>query len=305
MKLYLIIINITVMSVITFAQTYDDPSKFFPAKTGDMWEYFYYDSPYSDTLQTVTMNDSIDEQGTVFIRQLTCKINPNELISNNLYWIDTLNNVHGYYRDTISIIYKLASSQGTQWVIRRYSEHAFEMMRIDSVFELVILGNTTIVKKYRNYFAFDSTEISGIDRENIYLAYGFGLINWQGLEGNGIYYVKGLVINGVLFGDTTNVITSVFDVEPFSYVQDYNLYQNFPNPFNPTTTLGYSIPTNNFVTIKLYDVLGNEVITLVNEQKQAGKYEMLYNASNLASGVYYYQINAGDFTQTRKLMLMK
>ncbi|MBK7230438.1 MAG: T9SS type A sorting domain-containing protein [Ignavibacteriales bacterium] len=85
----------------------------------------------------------------------------------------------------------------------------------------------------------------------------------------------------------------------------FSLEQNYPNPFNPTTTIGYSIPSNNFVTIKLYDVLGNEVITLVNEQKQAGKYEMLYNASNLASGVYYYQINAGDFTQTRKLMLMK
>lgn len=85
----------------------------------------------------------------------------------------------------------------------------------------------------------------------------------------------------------------------------FSLEQNYPNPFNPTTTIGYSIPSNNFVTIKLYDILGNEVITLVNEQKQAGKYEMLYNASNLASGVYYYQINAGDFTQTRKLMLMK
>lgn len=85
----------------------------------------------------------------------------------------------------------------------------------------------------------------------------------------------------------------------------YALEQNYPNPFNPTTTIGYSIPVDNFVTIKLYDVLGNEVITLLNEQKQAGKYEMLYNASNLASGVYYYQIQAGEFSQTRKLMLMK
>lgn len=85
----------------------------------------------------------------------------------------------------------------------------------------------------------------------------------------------------------------------------YALEQNYPNPFNPTTTIGYSIPVENFVTIKLYDVLGNEVITLLNEQKQAGKYEILYNASNLASGVYYYQIKAGEFTMTRKLMLMK
>jgi hypothetical protein len=85
----------------------------------------------------------------------------------------------------------------------------------------------------------------------------------------------------------------------------YALEQNYPNPFNPTTTIGYSIPEDNLVTIRLYDVLGNEVITLVNEQKPAGKYEMLYNASNIASGVYYYQITSGSFTQTRKLMLMK
>ena len=86
---------------------------------------------------------------------------------------------------------------------------------------------------------------------------------------------------------------------------EYALEQNYPNPFNPTTTIGYSIPEDNLVTIKLYDVLGNEVITLVNDQKPAGKYEMLYNASNIASGVYYYQITSGAFTQTRKLMLMK
>ena len=78
------------------------------------------------------------------------------------------------------------------------------------------------------------------------------------------------------------------------------------NPENASATINITPnPANNFVTIKLYDVLGNEVITLVNEQKQAGKYEMVNNASNLASGGYYYQINAGDFTQTRKLMLMK
>ncbi|HCY77083.1 MAG TPA: hypothetical protein DHV28_14265 [Ignavibacteriales bacterium] len=86
---------------------------------------------------------------------------------------------------------------------------------------------------------------------------------------------------------------------------EYSLDQNYPNPFNPTTTIRYAIPEDNFVSIKLYDILGNEVITLVNEQKQAGRYEMLFNASNIASGVYYYQISSGNFTQTRKLMLMK
>jgi Secretion system C-terminal sorting domain/BNR/Asp-box repeat len=86
---------------------------------------------------------------------------------------------------------------------------------------------------------------------------------------------------------------------------EYSLDQNYPNPFNPTTTIRYAIPQDNFVSIKLYDVLGNEVITLVNEQRQAGRYEMLFNAADIASGVYYYQIKAGDFIQTKKLLLMK
>ncbi|HEX9253479.1 MAG TPA: T9SS type A sorting domain-containing protein [Ignavibacteriaceae bacterium] len=86
---------------------------------------------------------------------------------------------------------------------------------------------------------------------------------------------------------------------------EYSLDQNYPNPFNPTTTIRYAIPQDNFVSIKLYDVLGNEVITLVNEQRQAGRYEMLFNAADIASGVYYYQIKAGDFIRTKKLLLMK
>ncbi len=86
---------------------------------------------------------------------------------------------------------------------------------------------------------------------------------------------------------------------------EYSLEQNYPNPFNPTTTIRYAIPQDNYVSIKLYDVLGNEVMTLVNEQKQAGRYEMLFNASGIASGVYYYQITSGSFTQTRKLVIIK
>ena len=104
--------------------------------------------------------------------------------------------------------------------------------------------------------------------------------------------------------DGTFAYSQEVEVE-ISLPLEYSLDQNYPNPFNPTTTISYSIPADNFVSIKLYDVLGNEVITLVNEQKQAGKYEMLFNASSIASGVYYYQINSGTFTQTRKLMLLK
>ncbi|QQS38235.1 MAG: T9SS type A sorting domain-containing protein [Ignavibacteriales bacterium] len=85
----------------------------------------------------------------------------------------------------------------------------------------------------------------------------------------------------------------------------FNLDQNYPNPFNPSTTIKYSVPVTEHVTIKVFDILGNEVTTLVNEQKEAATYEITFDASQLSSGVYFYKINAGSFSDTKKLMLMK
>ena len=86
---------------------------------------------------------------------------------------------------------------------------------------------------------------------------------------------------------------------------EYLLYQNFPNPFNPTTTIKYSIPKLSFVTIKIYDVLGSEVATLLNEERPAGTYELNWNANNISSGVYFYTLQAGDFVETKKMILLK
>ena len=86
---------------------------------------------------------------------------------------------------------------------------------------------------------------------------------------------------------------------------DYLLYQNYPNPFNPTTKLSWQLPVGSRQTLKIYDVLGRELATLVNEYKLAGKYEVEFDASNLSSGIYFYQIKAGNFIQTRKMILLK
>ena len=86
----------------------------------------------------------------------------------------------------------------------------------------------------------------------------------------------------------------------------YTLYQNYPNPFNPKTTIEYEIPEKSFVTIKIYDILGREVQTLVNnEEKVRFKYKVVFDASTLASGVYFYRIQAGSFTETKKMVVLK
>ncbi|MCF8243125.1 MAG: T9SS type A sorting domain-containing protein [Melioribacteraceae bacterium] len=95
---------------------------------------------------------------------------------------------------------------------------------------------------------------------------------------------------------------------------EYKLYQNYPNPFNPTTTIKYSIPNTvgdeNFrplltITMKIYDILGREVRTLVNEKQKPGNYEIEFDGSDFASGVYFYQLRCGEFIDTKKLVLLK
>ena len=86
---------------------------------------------------------------------------------------------------------------------------------------------------------------------------------------------------------------------------DYNLLQNYPNPFNPTTTISFNIPQSEKVTIKVFDIIGREVATLINELKEAGAYSLDFDAKNLTSGIYFYQIQAGKYSETRKLILQK
>lgn len=97
----------------------------------------------------------------------------------------------------------------------------------------------------------------------------------------------------------------VSDVEDEFQPLAFQLNQNYPNPFNPSTKIQYSIPQESTVTLKIYDVLGNEVATVVNEEKSAGNYEIDFNASSLSSGVYLYKIQAGSFVETRKMILLR
>ena len=87
--------------------------------------------------------------------------------------------------------------------------------------------------------------------------------------------------------------------------ENYSLKQNFPNPFNPTTTIRYSIPKAVHITIKVYNIIGQLVATLIDEYKQAGNYEIKFNGSNLSSGVYFYRMQAGNFVEAKKLLLVK
>ncbi len=102
-----------------------------------------------------------------------------------------------------------------------------------------------------------------------------------------------------------NNVTGIKNSESNLTAKNFQLYQNYPNPFNPVTIINYQLPINNFVSLKVYDIIGNEVASLVNGEKPAGNYKIEFNAAKLSSGVYYYSLSAGSFTQTKKMILLK
>ncbi len=87
--------------------------------------------------------------------------------------------------------------------------------------------------------------------------------------------------------------------------QNINLSQNYPNPFNPSTIINFKLPLKSFVSLKVYDVLGREIKTLISGERKSGIYNIAFRAEELSSGIYFYKLEAGDFIQTKKMILLK
>jgi len=112
--------------------------------------------------------------------------------------------------------------------------------------------------------------------------------------------------SGRILKTTTGGILTNFTNTNSEIPTEYKLYQNYPNPFNPKTIINYELGITNFVSLKVYDALGSEVTTLVNEKKTAGSYEVEFDGSNLPSGIYFYRLEAGgDIIDTKRMVLLK
>ena len=116
-----------------------------------------------------------------------------------------------------------------------------------------------------------------------------------------------LEINGqvIAIGSKNKLTSKLKNTNPNSISLTYSLSQNYPNPFNPTTKISFALPKAGFVTLKIYDILGREIKTLVNEIRQDGNYSVDFNASEFSSGVYFYRIQANDFTDVKRMLLVK
>jgi hypothetical protein len=136
-------------------------------------------------------------------------------------------------------------------------------------------------------------------------AKGIGLIRYNcGVPFcNSQTQLQGCVINGVVYGDTGFVvgINQISSEIP----EQFALSQNYPNPFNPTTNIKFQVPKSGLVKLAVYDLLGKEIQTIVNQQLSPGTYEVDFNGSNLPSGIYYYKLQADEYSETKKMVLIK
>ena len=140
--------------------------------------------------------------------------------------------------------------------------------------------------------SFNSKSIPVGDSVVYYVAVGYGLNKSKMLANMQLAQQKYIQLTAV--GSESNYVPS-----------DYSLNQNYPNPFNPSTKISYQIPKSGYVTLKVYNSLGKEVMTLVNAEKAAGRYVVDFNARGLSSGIYFYSIHSGSFFETKKMMLIK
>jgi len=197
--------------------------------------------------------------------------------------------------------------QGIGWVDE--ISYDFSMNIGDTIYYKGYSGYNTIIEKGDSiYWLFNLSNIDIITRQCrfdyintnfIHIAEYFGMINLYSEAVDNAYnwILRGAIIDGLVFGTT--------DLDKENIVGLYLLKQNYPNPFNSITKINYKIAESGFTSIKICDVLGSEVATLVNKEKPAGNYEVVFNATALTSGIYFCQLRAGNFVETKKMVLLK
>jgi photosystem II stability/assembly factor-like uncharacterized protein len=212
-------------------------------------------------------------------------------------WLDTLTAETGMYR----IIFNTMNG-GANWDIQLYDS---------------IKGNNQL-----DYYALldarfiDNNNGWAVGEGGNILHTNDGGLNWIDQESGttetlvSVFFIDsnlGWIVgeDGIILHTTNGGVSFIQEKDIDEIPTDYSLTQNYPNPFNSITTFKYSIPNQSKVIIKVFDVLGHEIETLVNEEKSIGTYELTWNAANLPSGVYFYQLKAGNFTNTKKMVLLR
>ena len=189
--------------------------------------------------------------------------------------------------------YKFKAKLGDTWTVIRDTNQK-------AVFNIVGEYPATVFNKEVQIKAL-SVDIGGLVGRNELWTDEFGLLSGVETEGGEQFFaLKACVINGIVYGDTSMGIN-----DNIYSTYNFKLYQNYPNPFNPSSNIEFEIKEYSLVTLRVYDILGNTVADLINEEKHPGKYSVKFKGDRLSSGIYFYKLTTGGQTQVKKMILMK
>lgn len=305
----LIMLLITLIPINVNAQ---ESTTFFPHHLGDIWEYYYTDAVGSDILQAYVTFDSTDTFGNSFVTISERRIisgDPSDIFFDN-YFIDTTKHVYAIFPTDSLLWFKLNAEKNDIWKVADPLPWAI----VDSIWQDELFGITTTFKKIDYYSFIDTTStdtIFGIQLEIDILAKGLGLVYRGSGELPYVISLKGAVIDGVTYGDTTLVSIPGFGLLPFKIPEQIQLYQNHPNPFNLQTTIPFTLKHPNKITLMIYDITGKEVKRLIDNQFfYAGLHEIQWNGKteeggDAASGYFIYQISTNTQSISQKMLLVK
>jgi hypothetical protein len=297
------------LNVITsrlFAQT-DSVLGFFPLYTGDLHQFHYHYSyfacpPFPPVLQTHSSHHVEQVWGDTLLptgfqyKILTSNV-PGDSWQRYLR-VDTASaNVYRYegYPSPHEVLMDSLRATTGSWFIR----DGWMMTECTGVDTTTILGVLTTVKRFRAHY---------VHGANYGLAYGLGRSSHVTYQDDGCYPVLDNLYRDIIFarigGQEYGTFVSVGEQQS-KLPTHFELSQNYPNPFNPSTVIEVSVPQARYVTLAIFDLLGQEVATVVSGELQPGKHIIRWNATDVASGLYLYRLKAGDVVQTKRLVLLK
>jgi hypothetical protein len=261
---------------------------FYPLHVNNQWQY-------SNGECVTVENDTLLSNGLVYKKIVTSNCLSNQILFDYYERIDSLTSQvyrYSYFCNGDVLIDSLAARENDHFRAIRFGvEPPCEGLSVCSYFITdTVFGLYTQMKSFHGIYATDPPEYI--------MARGFGIVRMYGY-----YFGKELrfaIINNVQYG------TPITSIRDNNYgLNEFRLSQNYPNPFNSSSVIKYSLPTSSKVIIKVFDILGTEIETLVNEEKPSGTYEVTWNATNLPSGIYFYRIQSGNFIDTKKMILLK
>ncbi len=280
------IIIIAILFPVFLTAQVNDSLDFFPHHVGDIWQYISYPDGSFTELRITKIDTNYNNNSLYNLL----------FYNNNSTWGYRINLDSGivYIPESNFPWYKLNVDVGTIWT----REPMVEWVKYWDDSQETWNGINLNTKIYYNYYGNEPDSLSDYAGSADILARGIGILRhqWEG----GKNELIGCIINGKKYG---TILSEIKEINTLP--EDFILKQKYPNPFNPSTTIEYSVPANSNITIKIFNILGKEVRTLLKGYQQKGKHKIIFSACNLSTGVYFYTLYSNSRTVTKHLLLLK